>query len=182
MEQQKKFLTPWKILGIIFVLVLLWFIIKIFLPLGGAVVEIERTGNSLNRSSAGRFLDVEAPAKPGKIIHINSVDMPEPGFIVIYRPDRYTNNGQEAQKFFGSSALLPKGVKENFDISLTEEVRCTNLFARLYRDLNNDGTFDIYTEGEGAKTNMNGEAWIPNPSSTIPSPTTVFQSFDVRCR
>ena len=182
MEQQKKFLTPWKIFGAIFVLALLLFIIKILLPLGGAVVEIETTRNTLSRSAAGSYLDVEAPAKFGKIIHINSVDMPEPGFIVIYRPDQYTNNGQEAQKFFGSSSLLPKGKKENFDISLMEEVKCTNLIARLYRDLNKDGRFDISTEGEGSKANMNGEAWIPNPTSTIPPPTTIFQTFDVKCR
>lgn len=182
MEQQKKFLTPWKIFGIIFALILLWFIIKIILPLGETVVQLETTRNTLSRSAAGAYLDVEAPAKLGKSIHINSVDMPEPGFIVIYRQDRYTNNGHETYKVFGSSPLLPKGKKEGFDILLTEEVKCTNLTARLYRDLNNNGKFDLLTEGEEAPTNRNGEARIPDPTSTVAPSTTILQTFDVKCR
>ena len=106
-------------------------------------MEIKTTRNSLSQVFAGSYLDVEAPAKLGKKIHINAVDMPEPGFIVIDRYGRNTSDGQEAHKFFGSSLLLPKGKKENFDILLSEEVGCTTLDATLYRDLNGDGKFAV---------------------------------------
>ncbi|MDO8572231.1 MAG: hypothetical protein Q7S11_00505 [bacterium] len=176
-----KSLSLWKIFIIVFILLLLWFVIKVLFPLGGAVVEIESTRDTLNRSFAGRFLDIEAPAQPGKVIHVNHVNMPEPGFIVIYRSAGYTNNGQEPEKFFGSSVLLTKGIKQDFDISLIEEIKCTRLTARLHKDINKDGVFDFSTEGEYGKANMNGETRILNPDLKS-QPSSIFQNFDVKCR
>ena len=174
MQPPKKFWTLWKVIGGIFVLALLWIVFEIVSPVGGAIVQIESTRSSLNHIETGGYLNVNAPSKPGKIVHINFVDMPEPGFVVIYHPDWYTKDGPQSYKFYGATRLLPKGKSENIDIALSEEVRCAPLMARLYRDVNGDGKYDFETEGDA-----NGKSWIPQPDNKIPS---IAQTFDVKCR
>ena len=182
MEQKRKFSLLSKILGVFAVLFVIFILIKILVPLGSATIQIKATENSINKASTGGYLDAEFPIKSGKITHITRVDMPESGFIAVYRPYQSYIDGKPIDtKLLGTSVLLPKGIKENFDILLSEDVvGCTALTVQLFKDVNGDGKIDFSAQGAGGEEKVNMEAWIPNPNDRYPG-SSVMQNLNVNC-
>ena len=155
--------------------------IKVLLPLFVVANGIASTERNL-RTMNDEFISIKEPAEIGMSIHVNSVNMPEAGFIAVYRDDltvMRVNNTQANQtaKFFGSSKFLPKGRTDNLNLDFTDEINCERIMIGFYKDLDNDGTF---TEEEYHKSNQNGVGWILDPRFPQSS-MRIIKRVDVEC-
>ncbi|GAA0454124.1 PGF-CTERM sorting domain-containing protein (plasmid) [Halococcus dombrowskii] len=84
----------------------------------------------------------------GQSILIQSVTIPQPGFIVIYDSSR---SGNETNQIIGSFHLLGSGTFQNIPVPLDTSInQSTSLTAVIHRDTNSNGRFD-YVSSNGTQ-------------------------------
>jgi PGF-CTERM protein len=105
------------------------------------------TGGAGNQSGAPSvtFNDQQSS---GQSVSIQSVTVPQPGFIVIYDSSR---SGNETDQIIGSFHLLGSGTFQNIPVPLDTPInQSTSLTAVIHSDTNNNGRFD-YVSSNGTQ-------------------------------
>lgn len=84
----------------------------------------------------------------GQSVHIQSVTIPEPGFVTIYDSSR---SGSETNQIVGTFYLVGSGTFTDFDVPLDTPVNeSASLTAVIHTDSNNNGRFD-YVSSNGSQ-------------------------------
>lgn len=103
------------------------------------------TDSSDQSGSSITFDDQEST---GETVSIQSVTVPEAGFVAIYDSSR---SADDTEQIIGTFYLLGSGTTENFNVPLDTPInQTTSLTAVVHEDTDGDGQFD-YTSSNGTE-------------------------------
>ncbi|QLD91157.1 PGF-CTERM sorting domain-containing protein [Natronomonas salina] len=117
--------------------------------------------------------DVEAEGDEVSSVTVDSVDVPQGGFVAIH--DSSLEDGAAFDSYLGSSEYLSEGENSDVEVQLDEPItEETDLFAVVYQDTNDNQEFDfVDSEGDDDSeyTDEDGEAISDSASVTFSDDT-----------
>lgn len=117
-------------------------------PTGTSETGTNSTTAEADSQGGGPSLTFEDQQSSGQSVLIQSVTVPQPGFVVIYDS---TRSGDETNQIIGAFHLLGSGTFENIPVPLDTSInQSKSLTAIVHVDTNNNGQFD-YVSSNGTQ-------------------------------